>query len=32
MHAAGKFLGAKGSQMSVASYVYTKAGLRPALE
>lgn len=32
MHAAGKFLGAKGSQMSVAAYVYTKAGLRPALE
>ncbi len=31
MVAAGKFLGAKGSQMSVASYVYTKAGLRPAL-
>lgn len=31
MQAAGKFLGAKGSQMSVAAYVYTKAGLRPAL-
>lgn len=32
MVAAGKFLGAKGSQMQVAPYVYTKAGLRPALE
>ena len=32
MVAAGKFLGAKGSQMSVANYIYTKAGLRPALE
>lgn len=32
MVAAGKFLGAKGTQMSVASYVFTKAGLRPALE
>lgn len=32
MHAAGKFLGAKGSQMSVANYIFTKAGLRPALE
>ena len=32
MHAAGKFLGAKGSQMSVANYIYTKAGLRPSLE
>lgn len=32
MMAAGKFLGAKGSQMHVANYVYTKAGLRPALE
>jgi hypothetical protein len=31
MVAAGKFLGAKGSQMSVSSYVYAKAGLRPAL-
>lgn len=32
MVAAGKFLGSKGSQLSVANYVYTKAGLRPALE
>lgn len=32
MVAAGKFFGAKGSQMSVANYVYTKAGLRPSLE
>lgn len=32
MVAAGKFLGAKGSQMSVANYIFTKAGLRPALE
>jgi hypothetical protein len=32
MHAAGKFLGAKGSQMSVGPYVYTKIGARPELE
>lgn len=32
MVAAGKFLGAKGSQLSPANYIYTKAGLRPALE
>lgn len=31
MVAAGKFLGAKGSQMTVTSYVYAKAGLRPAM-
>lgn len=30
--AAGKFLGAKGSQMSVAGYAYAKAGVRPALQ
>ena len=32
MAAAGKFLQAKGSKMNVTSYVYAKAGLRPALE
>ena len=32
MVAAGKFLGAKGSQMSVAGYAYAKAGVRPALQ
>lgn len=32
MITAGKFFSAKGSQMSVANYCYTKAGLRPALE
>lgn len=30
--AAGKFLRAKGSQMHVADYCYTKCGLRPAME
>lgn len=32
MVAAGKFLGAKGSQMTVSNYVFTKVGLRPDLE
>jgi hypothetical protein len=31
MEAALKYLGAKGSQMSVANYAYAKAGARPAL-
>lgn len=31
LHAAAKFLGAKGNQLSVANYVFTKAGLRPSL-
>lgn len=32
MHAAAKFLGAKGSQLSVAAYAYAKAGVRPGLK